>query len=120
MDDQFKGNKNSTSAFLEVLMALKENINKDLNVAEIGRVIDINQDKIKVQLINNDQQKLVCYQLRDLQLENGDYVLIIFTNSDFRSNLTKIKNNKLPQNIDERSFHTTNYGVIVGIIYKEE
>ena len=95
MEDEFKGNKNSTSAFLEVLMALKENINKDLNVAEIGKIININQDQIKVQLLNNNQQKLICYKLKDLELELNDYVLIVFTNSDFRSNLNIINYHKI-------------------------
>lgn len=118
--DEYKGNKNSTSAFLEVLMALKENINKDLNVAEIGRVVNINEDKIKVQLLNNSDQRLICYKLKGLVLDVNDYVLIVFTNSDFRSNLNKIKNNKLPQNIENEQWHSTNYGIIIGVIYKEE
>lgn len=114
------GNQNTSSDFLRVLMALKKNTMKDLNVAEVCKVTRIENEQYVVEPINNTGQKWYCAKLQNLQIEVNNIVLVLFTNTDFRLNLKRIKNNQITQNTNDKDLHTTNNGVIIGIIYKKE
>ena len=47
------GNEVYSSDFLKVLMALKTNIKKDLKVAEVARVVQINGEAFNCQLLSD-------------------------------------------------------------------
>ena len=111
------GNEVYSSDFLKVLMALKTNIKKDLKVAEVARVVQINGEAFNCQLLS-DSSTVSCAKLQNLEISTSDIVLILFTDTDFRSNLKRAKMNNVTQNV-ESELHTKNYGVIIGIIYKE-
>lgn len=107
-----------SSDFLKVLLALKANINKDLKVADVAKVIQISNDSVNCQIIT-DNTNVSCIALQNIALSIGDTVLILYTDSDFRTNLKRIKENQATQTVSSE-LHTKNYGVIVGIVYKEE
>lgn len=107
------GNKNLNDGFLDVLMALKKNTMKNIRVAEIGIVEDV--ISLKCSLLNNPSLFIQCAKLTSLELNKGDVVLIIFTDTDFRSNLKRVNDNLKPLEVTEVN-HSINYGVVIGII----
>lgn len=115
-NNEITGNKVVSSDFLKVLLTLKNTIKKELNVAELGIVQRIDNDNIYCTLLNNNQINIQCIKLKDLELNIGDCVLIIFTNSNFKVNLLKYRNNQVTQVLNTNELHTTNNGVIIGII----
>ena len=110
-----KGNRVPSSDFLQVLLALKGNIMRDLNVADIA-IVDKDDGPIRCKLLNNEEIKIECEKLKGLTIAKDDLVLVLFTNSDFRNNLKQIRNNQKPQKTSSQSLHNKNYGVIIGII----
>lgn len=111
--NELTGNQTDNPDFLKVLLTLKANIMKDLNVCEICKVIDISKDNYIVNPINNTKEKLYCKTVTDSTINKGDLVLVIFTNSDYRLNLKKIKAGEKPQEVDQTDLHSRNYGVII-------
>ena len=89
---------------------------KDLNVAEVGQVTEIKGDNYTITSLNNPSIKLKCLKLKNLQINLKDIVLVLFTNSDFRLNLNKIKNNQVTQKIEDENLHSKNFGIIIGSI----
>ena len=116
MSDKITGNQNVSSDFLRVLMALKSNVMKDTNVAEIAIVSQINGDEISCNLLNDNNIKVVCVSLHGISINEGDVVLIIFTNTDFRTNLKRYKQSQATYKIEADTLHSKNYGVIIGKI----
>ena len=116
-NEKVSGNKNVSSDFLRVLLALKSNVMKDLNVAELAIVNQIKNDTYYCSLINSSNITLNCIKLKNLQVQENDIVLVIFTNTDFRQNLKRIKSNqKTIDNVTNENLHNKSYAIIVGII----
>lgn len=116
---QYTGNKHSKGNLLDVLLSLKQNINKDMQVAEICKILSITDDDIKVTSINKSEQ-LICTKLQNLDLQVDDIVLVVFTNTDFRINLSRIKANQQTQPLSKNVLHSSNFGVVVGLVYRKE
>lgn len=113
------GNKGTgQDTLLDVLLALKRNIMKDNNVAEICKILSIKDDNIKVSSINK-QEQLICTKLQGLDVKVDDIVLVIFTNTDFRINLTRIKANQQTLPLNSDVLHSSNFGVVVGLVYRK-
>lgn len=116
LDKTHTGNRVDEPDFLKVLLTLKRNIMQDTNVAEVCKVLEINNDVYTVSPINNSNVRLKCYKLASLDPKKDDLVLVIFTNTDYRLNLNKINNNKPTQTITDELLHSLNYGVITGSV----
>lgn len=111
-------NANTTSSdFLRVLLALKENIMRDLNVADVCEVMLKNSDDSWQCRSITDNASIIAYPFQNLKLEVGDYVAVLFTNIDFRSNLVRIKSGKTSQNVDSDERHSKTNAIVLGIIY---
>lgn len=117
-----KGNNNTDASFLDVLFALKDNIMKDLNVADIVTVISVDNDnrKFRCKLLANPNLQVECTNLQSLEVKVNDVMLAIFTTSDFRTNLSKVKNDQQLLKVENQTLHSKNYGVLVGLIYRKE
>lgn len=117
-----KGNNNTDASFLDVLFALKDNIMKDLNVADIVTVISVDNDnrKFRCKLLANPNLQVECTNLQSLEVKVNDVMLAVFTTSDFRTNLSKVKNDQQLLKIENQTLHSKNYGVLVGLIYRKE
>ena len=114
------GNSTYSSDFLRVLLALKDNVMRDTNVAEICQVTQVNDtnDYVCVPL-SDDKTKLYCCKLQDLNVQQDDVVLVIFTNTDNRLNLKRLKNNLRVQNITNKTLHSSEYGIIIGLVFRK-
>lgn len=113
MMKEITGNKTTNSGMLDVYAALKTNIMNSLKVAELGIVEDV--VKMKCSLLNSPSIKILCTKLSSIEVHKGDIVLIVFTNSDFRTNLKRLESNLEPLEVTENK-HSIDYGVIIGII----
>lgn len=111
---KYTGNKTDTPDFLKVLLTLKKNIMRDLNVAEVCKVLEVNNNVYTVVSINNNNLRLKCTKLSSLNPKKDDLVLVVFTNTDYRLNLSKT--NKPFQNLQEETLHSLNYGIITGSV----
>lgn len=124
MDDvKFLGTKMVSSDFLRVLLALKENIMKDLKVATLAIVKSIDE---KTQtcivepfpLLENEKNKNInCIINNSDDLSIKDIVLVIFLDRNFLQNLGQIKNQQEKTNLKRNTeLHSEKYGIIISKI----
>lgn len=118
MENVGTGSKAASSDTLRLLLAVKESAMKATHVAEVCQVIQVNEDTYVCRELNSFNEVL-CIALNDLQINENDVVLVLFTDTDYRSNLNRLKANKQLQKIDDRILHTRDSGIIIGIVYKE-
>lgn len=105
----------NNNSFLDVLLTLKQNIMRDLNVAEVCKIVEVQSGSVcVVNPINNRNQRLYVYNLYNATVSVDDLVLVVFTNTDSRLNLNKAANDISLQDTQEKILHSINYGIIVG------
>lgn len=107
---------------LEVLLALKRNILRDLKVASLGIVKSIKDNIIKVNLFptytNESEITIDCYCLKNLEVNKDNVVLVLFLDRNFIQNLNQKNNNQRLTKVDSKNIelHSLKYGVVIGII----
>lgn len=107
---------------LEVLLALKRNILRDLKVASLGIVKSIKDNIIKVNLFptytNESEITIDCYCLKNLEVNKDNVVLVLFLDRNFIQNLNQKNNNQQFTKVDSKNIelHSLKYGVVIGII----
>lgn len=104
--------------FLRVLLALKENIMRDLNVAEICRVQSITQGNYFCESLA-DSTVINAMSLANVNASVGDIVLVVFCNRDFRANLKMINYRTDFVETENNQRHSNAFGVIVGKVISE-
>lgn len=110
-----------SSDFLKVLLALKSNVMKDLHVATLGCVEEINDNvyKCRVFPFSKDEQEkdIECRRLSSVSPVVGSYVLILFLDRDFIQNLKQINSSQpLTPIKDTTELHSERYGIIIGLV----
>lgn len=113
-------NENSSSSFTDLINALRNNIMRNTNVADLVQVIQINDGTYKVQSITNTEVIIDCISLSGLTFQVNDIALILFTKNDFKTNLTKIKNGQTIATTDNKIMHSKAYGILIGLVYRKE
>lgn len=107
---------------LEVLLALKRNILRDLKVASLGIVKSIKDNIIKVNLFptytNESEITIDCYCLKNLEVNKDNVVLVLFLDRNFIQNLNQKNNSQQLTKVDSKNIelHSLKYGVVIGII----
>lgn len=122
-DARRQGNRGiSKNDDLEVLLALKRNILRDLKVASLGIVKSIKDNIIKVNLFptytNESEITIDCYCLKNLEVNKDNVVLVLFLDRNFIQNLNQKNNNQQFTKVDSKNIelHSLKYGVVIGII----
>lgn len=110
------GNNVQDNDFFRLLLALKSNIMRSVNVADLAVVENVSDDEILCRLLSDSSKKITCVKLKNLTIAKSDVVLVIYTNTDFRSNLRRVKSGQIAQTIEDNDLHSKSYGVIAGII----
>ena len=111
------GNKISKYTLLDTLLTLKQSTMRDTHVAEICTVESIG-DEISAKIINTDT-KIKCIKLQDLEIQKNDIVLVLFTDTNYKINLSKIKADKKTQVLNNNTnLHSLQYAVIIGLIHR--
>lgn len=107
---------------LEVLLALKRNILRDLKVASLGIVKSIKDNIIKVNLFptytNESKITIDCYCLKNLEVNKDNVVLVLFLDRNFIQNLNQKNNSQQLTKVDSKNIelHSLKYGVVIGIV----
>lgn len=119
MAGNYKGNEVNSKDFLEILFALKNNIMKDLNVCEVAQIESISNDIYKCKILSTDEV-ITAIPLQNLEIAQNDAVVILFSNTDFRTNLKRIQNDNVAITNDTLNLHNKSFGIIIGILYHKE
>lgn len=119
MAGNYKGNEVNSKDFLEILFALKNNIMKDLNVCEVAQIESISNDIYKCKILSTDEV-ITVIPLQNLEIAQNDVVVILFSNTDFRTNLKRIQNDNVAITNDTLNLHNKSFGIIIGILYHKE
>ena len=119
MAGNYKGNEVNSKDFLEILFALKNNIMKDLNVCEVAQIESISNEIYKCKILSTDEI-ITVVPLQNLQIAQNDVVVILFSNTDFRTNLKRIQNDNAAITDDTLNLHNKSFGIIIGILYHKE
>lgn len=119
MAGNYKGNEVNSKDFLEILFALKNNIMKDLNVCEVAQIESISNDIYKCKILSTDEV-ITAIPLQNLTISQNDVVVILFSNTDFRTNLKRIQNDNTAITDDTLNLHNKSFGIIMGILYHKE
>ena len=119
MAGNYKGNEVNSKDFLEILFALKNNIMKDLNVCEVAQIESISSGIYKCKILSTDEV-ITAVPLQNLQIVQNDVVVILFSNTDFRTNLKRIQNDNTAITDDTLNLHNKSFGIIIGILYHKE
>lgn len=119
MAGNYKGNEVNSKDFLEILFALKNNIMKDLNVCEVAQIESISNGIYKCKILSTDEV-ITAIPLQNLQIAQNDVVVILFSNTDFRTNLKRIQNDNTAITDDTLNLHNKSFGIIIGILYHKE
>lgn len=119
MAGNYKGNEVNSKDFLEILFALKNNIMKDLNVCEVAQIESISNDIYRCKILSTDEV-ITAIPLQNLTISQNDVVVILFSNTDFRTNLKRIQNDNVAITNDTLNLHNKSFGIIIGILYHKE
>ena len=119
MAGNYKGNEVNSKDFLEILFALKNNIMKDLNVCEVAQIESISNGIYKCKILSTDEI-ITAVPLQNLQIAQNDVVVILFSNTDFRTNLKRIQQDNIGITNDTLNLHNKSFGIIMGILYHKE
>ena len=114
-----RGNDTENSSFLDVCFALKNNVFRTLNVADVCVVREINGDILRCEYITDSGTNIDCVKLQGLDINVSDVVLVIFTNNDFRASLNAFKASQANTDSKTTLYHEKAYGVVVGLIYRK-
>lgn len=139
-DSKYINSKTVQGGLLDVVMALKANIMKSLNVATLAEVqqIDTKTKTLKVKpipLIEGESEKNIeCFTLvainknsdgsieyKDLAdyVSKRDIVLVVFLNRNSSQVLTQAKNKQKFTTLKENDeLHSDKFGIVIGIVNK--
>lgn len=107
------GNSTNNASFMELVQAIVKYTLKSINVMKVAKVVKINNGKYDCELID-DKRQVQCEKFSEsLEVVENDIVLIAFVDTDFRTNLYQLEHNGQTIQIDEKSYHSINYGLIV-------
>ena len=110
------GNNVVSGDFLRVLLALKQNVMKDTNVADVCQIKSMNTDVVICKSLCDDSS-VQAVPLLDLNLHVNDIVCVLFTNYDFLSNLNKVKASRITQLTNDGPVHSKSGAIIIGKLY---
>lgn len=118
------GNDTTNSSFLDVLLALRQNIMRTINTNDLFVVRESNKElaagSFICESIVNSDTRIECISLLNLDVKVNDVVLVTFTAHDFRASLNAYKNGDASTNSETKEFHQKSYGIITGVVYRKE
>ena len=113
---------NTQNDLLKVLLTLKDNINRDLKVGTLAKIVSYDNQTHKAivspfPLEKGKQEYYIeAYTLNNNnEYKANDIVAILFVDKDFRQNLSEIHNtkNSLSSISENSKLHSNEYGVII-------
>lgn len=115
-DIREQGNISQQPSWMDVLMALKANIMRNLKVAELAIVKSINEDEISCVLLNDPEKTFKAHNPFNTEVSVDSVVLVIFLDIYSKSNIERYKRtgniNELIR-VDHKNLHALDYGIIL-------
>lgn len=117
--NQEHGNYVEDTSFVDVLKAVKQNIFKTMQTAELCVVREANSDGgYKCEFLTNSQIFISAIGFQNADIRVNDVVLVVFTGTDYRASLNAYKNGDANTSTTTLIYHQKQYGVIVGRVYR--
>lgn len=114
----------NNSSLLDVLKALRQNIFKNLKVATLGIVkqVDATHKTLSVQVFPKDEEakttSLISCRYLNEGATVGDIVLVLFLDRNFLANLSRIENGindvqTVSSNVSTENLHSEKFGIAI-------
>lgn len=127
-DNRYQNKLESNDSELDVLLALKENIFKDLKVGSFAQVKTINEEEetASVTLFPAYKEEIeinISVAItRSVSIQENDVVVVLFLDTNFkqtlRQTLRQQKRAKLQTDVVE--LHSINYGVVIASMSRSD
>ena len=117
---QISNSNQNSGDLLRILLALEQKVMRDLKVASLGKVKQIDGKKVMVEkfpLFDNEPSVLnECWNnVKDLAV--NDIVVILYMDRNFIQNLNQLINNQRLTNMSGKSeLHSNKYGIVISKI----
>ena len=119
--DKFKGLRSEPTSddLMDFAKAIIDNVMRNLHVAALGIVTKVTTNDIYVKVVptneNETEKEISVINGTSEELQKDDVVLVLFLDSDFRTNLEQIKanNTKNLQKNKNLEKHTEKFGIII-------
>ena len=107
------GNDVVSSDFLKVLLALKDNIMRDLHCNDIGIVVSTSGNECVCKLLSNPDIKISCTKINNIITDKDDVVFIAYTDINSKHNVKQLSDQKDLRNQTIGNKHAYENAVIV-------
>lgn len=107
------GNDVVSSDFLKVLLALKDNIMRDLHCNDIGIVVSTSGNECVCKLLSNPDIKISCTKINNIITDKDDVVFIAYTDINSKHNAKQLSDQKDLRNQTIGNKHAYENAVIV-------
>lgn len=127
-DNRFQNTSTSNNSELDVLLALKENIFKNLKVGSFGQVKSINEEENIASVVlfpaykDNIEITISVSICKSVIVKENDIVVVIFLDNNFKQSLRQTLKQQKRSNLnsDIIEMHSINYGVIIASMSRSE
>lgn len=121
--DQIRNSKHQYDA-VEIFKAFQNKINKDIKVASLAKITEVNNQYVKAVYYPIDEKDtsvvISAWNISKLDLKINDIVLIVFLDRDFRNHTDDIDKNN-PPTTSNVYLHNISFGVVIAKnTWKEE
>ena len=107
------GNEVVSSDFLRVLLALKDNIMKDLHCNDIGIVTSVKENICLCKLLSKPDVTVACTKVNNIVTDVDDIVFIAYLDSNAKNNAQRLNNNQDLRDKTTGKLHAYENAVIV-------
>ena len=107
------GNEVVSSDFLRVLLALKDNIMKDLHCNDIGIVTSVKKNICLCKLLSKPDVTVACTKVNNIITDVDDIVFIAYLDSNAKNNTQRLNNNQDLRDKTTGKLHAYENAVIV-------
>lgn len=126
MNEKFAGRNTEDVDLLKILLALKANTMRDLHVATLGILRNIDENEYVVRPFPNvkgaEQKNIICVNGYNNTLSIDDIVVVLFTDRNSIQALKQARNRQhITELTNDEDLHSERYGVIISkISFNEE
>lgn len=120
-DNRYQNTPIKNDSELDVLLALKENIFKNLKVGSFGQVKNINEEDNTASVVlfpaykNNIEITISVTICKNVIVKKDDVVVILFLDTNFKQSLRQTIKQQKRSSLDTSivEMHSINYGVVI-------
>ena len=127
-DIRYQNTSVKNDSELDVLLALKENIFKNLKVGSFGQVKKVNEEDNTASVVlfpaykNNIEISINVTICKNLVIKEDDVVVILFLDTNFKQSLRQTLKQQKRSSLDTSivEMHSINYGVVIASMSRSD